>query len=267
MDIFQAIILGIVQGVTEYLPISSSAHLILLPWFFKWQDPGLAFDIVLHFGTLLAVLIFFWRQWLGIFFGFFKLVFGQKKWGENPDGRLAIYLFLATIPGAVIGWFFSNAAETIFRSPVLIASVLFIFSLVLWLADKEGSENSKNISQTKARKSFLIGLTQAVAIVPGVSRSGATISAGLFLGLDKKSAAKFSFLLAAPIIFGANVFKMAEILQAGFNGAFWVGIISAALSGFVAIWFLLKFVERRSYKIFVWYRILLALAIVTIYFL
>ncbi len=262
---FQSIVLGIIQGLGEFLPISSSAHLILAPWFFHWPDPGLSFDVALHTGTLLAVLVFFWRQWLELFVGFAKMLSGTKAWKENKEAKLLVFLVVATIPGAIFGYFLENPAEAAFRNPLLIALNMFVFGLILWWADRNGKEkvHTKDVS---LKQSVWIGLSQALAVIPGVSRSGSTIAAGLFLGLRKESAAKFSFLLSAPIILGASILKVPHLLKEGISAPLLLGVISAAVSGFIAIWFLLKLVQKRSYSIFVWYRILLALVILVVYF-
>lgn len=199
MDILQAAILGLVQGLGEFLPISSSAHLVLVPWLFNWEDPGLTFDIALHIGTLVAVVIYFWKDWLQLF----------RKGMTNArsrEGRLFWYLVLATIPGAVIGLFLEKKAETSFRNPVLIAIMLIVLGIVLYLVDRKSAKKieAENIS---LKASFLIGLSQALSIIPGVSRSGITMTTGLFLGLTREGAARFSFLLSAPIIFGAAIVK------------------------------------------------------------
>ena len=250
LSVWQAIILGAVQGVTEFLPISSSAHLVLIPWFLDWDYQGLAFDVALHFGTLLAVLAFFWREWLELLSGFLSWLAGKRKWAENREAKLFVFLAAATVPGALAGW--------------LIAVTLFIFALVLWQADRKG-RNEIHTREVSFWQSFFIGCFQALAILPGVSRSGATITAGLFLGLRKESAAKFSFLLATPIIFGAALVKAPEFLAAGFNWPLLAGILSAAGAGFLAIWFLMKLVQKRSYSVFVWYRIVLAAVILLLW--
>lgn len=262
---FQSIVLGIIQGLGEFLPISSSAHLILAPWFFNWPDPGLAFDVALHTGTLLAVVAFFWRQWLELLVGFWKLVNGTRIWKENKEARLLVFLVVATIPGAVFGYFLEGPAESALRNPLLIAFTMFGFGLILWWADRNGRKkvHTKDVSP---RQAFWIGLSQALAVIPGVSRSGSTIAAGLFLGLRKESAAKFSFLLSAPIILGASILKVPHLLEEGINTPLILGVTSAAISGFAAIWFLLRLVQKRNYSIFVWYRILLALVILAVYF-
>lgn len=259
MTILQAIALGLVQGLGEFLPISSSAHLVILPWMFRFSDPGLAFDIALHAGTLIAVAAFFFKDWLAIF----ASAFGSKKdFGKNYPKRTLWLLVAATVPGAIFGAALESKAETVFRNPLLIAGTLSAMGLILYLLDVRGKK-SKPLEKTSLKDAVLIGLSQAFAIIPGVSRSGATISAGLALGFDRKSAARFSFLLSAPIIFGATVLKIKYFFSPEFGLTEIVGIVTAALSGFLAIAWLLRFVEKSSYRIFFWYRLALAILMVS----
>jgi undecaprenyl-diphosphatase len=261
MTIFQAIIYGLVQGIGEFLPISSSGHLVLLPYFFHWQDPGLAFDVALHFGTLIALLAFYWKEWLAIVGALFN-----KNWFDSKYPRFFIlYLVFATLPGAAAGFFLGNYAEGALRNPLFIAFNLSFFGLLLYLIDKK-SDTYKNSEQLSAGGALIIGASQAIAIMPGVSRSGATVTAGRALGLDRGSAAKFSFLISAPIIFGAFALKSGDLLNSGLNAPIITGIISASLSGYFAIAFLLKFVQTSSYKVFFWYRLALAGLILLVYF-
>lgn len=260
MTIFQAIILGIIQGVGEFLPISSSGHLVLLPWLMDWQDPGLSFDVGLHLGTLVAVILYFWKDWLKIIGAGLKI--GNSS--EYPSTLLWI-LVLATIPGALAGMAFEEQAENLFRHPLIIAATLSIVGLILYLIDKK-SVQSKNLKEMDFKQGLLIGCAQAIAIVPGVSRSGATIIAGLSQGFDRLSAAKFSFLLSTPIIFGAVLIKVDDLLNNGLGSYEIVGIIAAAVSGYISIAWLLKFVARVSYKVFFWYRLILAIIIVMVWF-
>lgn len=265
MEVLQAIILGLVQGLGEFLPISSTAHLVLAPYFFDWKDPGLAFDVALHLGTLIAVITFFAKDWLNIF----KLAFkkNSKIQFDRQDDfneKTLWFLVLATLPGVLAGYFLEAKAETIFRSPLIIATALFLAGLVLYLADKY-LQHKKNFKHVSWKDALIIGLSQAVAIIPGVSRSGATITAGLFLGLSRSSAAHFSFLLSTPIIFGATVFKLPELLQAGIDWPIIIGVVISALSGYLAIKYLLLFVEKVGYRLFFWYRLGLSALIVIIY--
>src|ERR1700688_1168402 len=190
ISIFQAIILGTVQGLTEFLPVSSSAHLILVPWLLRWPEPGLAFDVVLHLGSLLALLAYYWRDWV------------EMGWsladGRQMPRRFLFFLVVASVPGAIIGILLEKQAETIFRSPVLIAATLAILGLLLWAADGMGSKKRK-IRDITFLDALFIGLSQALAIIPGVSRSGATITTARFLGIDRPDAPNFSFFMAPPI--------------------------------------------------------------------
>jgi undecaprenyl-diphosphatase len=262
METLQAIILGLVQGLGEFLPISSTAHLILAPYFFGWPDPGLVFDIALHLGTLIAVVGFFWKDWIEIFELAFKNQVPSSKFQVPNYGRNILWLLIiATIPGILAGYFLEVKAETIFRSPLIIAGTLFLAGLILYLADKY-LQHRKNLGQINWKDAIIVGLSQAIAIIPGVSRSGATITAGLLLGLSRQSAARFSFLLSTPIILGATIFKLPELLQNGINWPIILGVVVSALAGYLAIKYLLFFIEKVGYEIFFWYRTLLALVIV-----
>jgi undecaprenyl-diphosphatase len=273
MTIFQSIFLGIVQGLGEFLPISSSAHLIIAPWLFHFPDPGLSFDVALHFGTLVAVVAFFWRDWIEIFELAFKNEVQSSKFPpigrasktQNYSKKTLYFLIIATIPGAIFGYAFESQAETIFRSPLLIAFTLTALGLVLYLVDLY-HKHKKNILEMSWRDSFWIGLSQAVAIIPGISRSGATITTGLYLGLDRESAARFSFLLSTPIILGASVLKLPHLFALGFDPIVISGMLAAAVSGYAAIKYLLKFVQKGGYEAFFWYRLALAILILAVYF-
>lgn len=265
MDIFQAVILGLIQGLGEFLPISSSGHLILAPWVFGWEDQGLAFDIALHFGTLIAVVGFFWKEWFAIFAAFFGIHHKLCEERKYPPNFLPL-LVAGTIPGAFLGFLFEEKVETILRSPWVVVTSLAIFGGLLYLADLK-SKKSKEMNMITLKDTLLIGFAQALAIIPGTSRSGVTITVGLALGFGRKGAAKFSFLLATPIIFGAAMYKLKDLLGAGIGTPELVGIAVSAISGFLAIAGLLKFVEKVSYKVFFWYRIALAVVIALLIFI
>ncbi|MGE5580918.1 MAG: undecaprenyl-diphosphatase UppP [Bacillota bacterium] len=258
MSVFQAFILGLAQGLGEFLPISSSAHLILIPWLCQWPDPGLTFDVALHLGTLIAVVAYFWRDWLELIYHGF--IHGFK----TTEGRLFWFLVIASIPGAVIGFLLENEAETIFRGPLVIAAMLIIMGLVLYLADRLGAKRrrSQNIS---FGSSFMIGLSQALAIIPGVSRSGITIASGLFLGLTRQDAARFSFLLSTPIIFGAGILKLRHLPAHAFSLPFGIGVLTSAVVGFLVIGLLLRWLKKSSFLPFVWYRLFLGIAVITVF--
>lgn len=255
MDILQAITLGVVQGITEFLPISSSGHLVLVPWILGWEYQGTSFDVAVHVGTLFGVVAYFWRSWKGMIL---SLRVGYKK--DHFEQKLLFFIILATIPGAVAGYLLKDFAEEAFRSPEIVAASLTIFSFVILFAEKFGKK-IKDITHINWQKALLVGLFQAMAIIPGVSRSGATISAGLFLGLSRAEAARFSFLLATPIVFGAGIFKLPDMLRQGIDLSFMIGVVASAISGYFAIKFLFRFLEKASYMVFVWYRIILGLII------
>jgi len=255
MDILHAVILGLVQGVGEFLPISSSAHLVLVPWLLKWGYAGLTFDIALHFGTLFAVVIYFWKDWLHLLYrGFFK--------PKEPGGRLLWYLVLATIPGAVVGYMMEEFAEVFFRNPILIAGMLITMGVVLYVADGEGKKQI-DLEHITLKNSILVGLSQALAIVPGVSRSGITMSIALWLGMTREAAARFSFLLSAPIILGAALVKVPRVIAnpSMVDAGFLIGMAVAGVAGLAAISFLLRYIQTRSFLPFVIYRFGLAIVV------
>jgi len=259
MPVLHAIILGIVQGLTEVLPISSSAHLVIIPWFFKWRYQGLAFDVALHIGTALAFIGYFFPDWIAII----RSAFTKDKAYKN---NLFWLIVIGTIPGALVGLIFEKQAESIFRSPLLMAAMLVIFAIILWLADYFG-RRQQSIEQIDLKAAIAIGLAQMLALIPGVSRSGITITAGLFKGLSREEAARFSFLLATPIVIAAGVLKLHKLNISDLTFAFWTGVIFSAVSGFIAISFLLNFVKKSSLKFFVFYRIVLAIIILVIFFI
>ncbi|HBF39085.1 MAG TPA: undecaprenyl-diphosphatase UppP [Firmicutes bacterium] len=260
MTILQAFILGLAQGLGEFLPISSSAHLILIPWLFKWPDPGLPFDVALHIGTLLAVVAYFWRDWLTL------IRHGLGKGFKTQEGKMFWYLVIASIPGAVAGMLLEKKAETIFRSPLIIGIMLILMGVILFAADHLGSKRreSKNIS---FGQSLWIGISQGLAVIPGVSRSGITMSSGLFLGLTREGAARFSFLLSTPIIAGAGLLELKNLAGKMLNLPFMVGIVTSAVVGFLVIGFLLRWLRKSSFLPFVWYRLLLGVGIIFLFLL
>ncbi|MDQ5986418.1 MAG: Undecaprenyl-diphosphatase [Syntrophus sp. SKADARSKE-3] len=259
MSTLHAAILGLVQGLGEFLPISSSAHLVLIPWLFKWDDPGLTFDIALHFGTLIAVAIYFWKDWL-------ILVNKGLTDFRSTEGQLFWYLVAATIPGALVGFLLEKKAETIFREPVLIATMLILLGIVLYWADRR---SAKNIEMNKItfKTSLFIGLSQALAIIPGVSRSGITMTMGLLLGLTREGAARFSFLLSAPIILGASLVKLPHLISnpAEITTQFIIGMLVSFVTGFISIGFLLRYVQTKNFLPFAWYRFILGSLVIMIF--
>jgi undecaprenyl-diphosphatase len=262
MTPFQAIALGMIQGLSEFLPISSSAHLILAPWLFGWEDPGLAFDVALHFGTLLAVLWYFRMEWLTLIRAAFGIVTTGRI--ETPEKRRVVYLVIATIPGAIGGYLLQSRAESAFRSPQLIAIALIILGVVLWLVDKLVDQR-RILGEMRWVDALLIGLSQVIALIPGVSRSGSTITTARGLRFDRESAAEFSFLMSMPIIAAAVVLEGPKALaQGGLTGELMSGVFASAISGWLAISILMRYVSRHSYGIFAVYRIILGLAVLAV---
>ncbi|MEW6275784.1 MAG: undecaprenyl-diphosphate phosphatase [Bacillota bacterium] len=259
MSIGEAVILGIVQGLGEFLPISSSAHLVLVPWFAGWPYAGLTFDVALHIGTLLAVVGYFWRDWLVL------LADGLRR-APTVEGRLFWYVVVATIPGALFGYFLEEQAETVFREPFLIGLMLMLMGIVLYLVDSRAPKWRK-LGQIGLADSILIGVSQALAIIPGISRAGVTMTAGRFLGLEREAAARFSFLLSAPIISGAGLMQLSKITPSQVNAPFLTGIVVSAVVGFLSIGFLLRYLTRHSFVVFVWYRLLLGAVVILFAFL
>jgi undecaprenyl-diphosphatase len=259
MSLLQAIVLGIVQGLTEFLPVSSSAHLALIPWAFGWQDPGLAFDVSLHFGTLLAVLWFFSDEWIRLIRSALSIVTTRRL--DTPEKRRVVFLIIATIPGGIAGLLLERYAESYFRSPTLIAVVLIVLGLILWLADKVAPQQ-RSMDDMTWGQALALGVAQCFALVPGVSRSGSTITAGRALGFNRESAAVFSFLMSMPITAGAALKEVPKALQQhGLSAELLVGVLASALSGWLAITVLLRYVSRHSYGIFAVYRVLLGIGV------
>jgi undecaprenyl-diphosphatase len=285
MLILKAILLGLVQGLTEFIPISSSAHLVIIPWMFQWDDPALeslTFDVALHLGTLVALLLFFAKDWARLVrAGVISVV--ERKIGGDVDRKLAWFLVIASVPGGVIGLLFEHKIEAWFHpsegpiegsSMIIMALIIALLGGLLLLAERLAA-HSRRMNQISLRDSILIGIAQALAIFPGVSRSGSTITAGLALGLERETAARFSFLLSAPIVAGAglkSLFKMYKGIQTGaMTGSesvlFIVGFLTAAMSGYVCIKYLLRFLQKNPTNVFVYYRWVLALVVLTVAFL
>lgn len=268
MTPFQAVLLGVVQGLTEFLPISSSAHLVLVPWLFKFPDPGLTFDAALHLGTLLGIVAFLWRDWVKLLGSFFQ---SFKRWNLARDHNQALVwmILVGTIPGGIAGVLFEDLIEHRLRAPWLVAVLLMLMGMVLWIADR-AARKTKGIDQITWLEAIGIGLAQVLALAPGVSRSGITITAGLAAGLKREDAARFSFLLATPIIFGAGVFKVRHLVHGFPPGEalpFVLGVLSAAIVGYLAVWFLLRYLQKHTLNLFVWYRLLLGALVLVVFFL
>ena len=251
MTTAHAVALGLLQGLGEFLPISSSGHLIVVPWLLGWPPQGLAFDVALHLGTLGAVVAAFAGDWLRLVGSGLRGLAKRAPLAE-ADSRLLWLLLVATLPGAALGKLLEGWAETTFRSPALVAAMMALMGLLLLLADRRSGSTAAD--GMLLRDALLVGAAQAAALVPGVSRSGATISMALFLGYRRDEAARFSFLLAAPITFGAALLKVPHMLGSEDAGLALVGMGVAAVAGFASIRLLLGWVRTRDYRIFVVYR-------------
>jgi len=266
MQIYQAIILGIVQGLTELLPISSSAHLFILPWFFNWQIPE-SFDVALHFGTLLAIGIFFFMDWIKLIKGGYKSIIKKEK---SFEGRMFWYIVIATIPGGIIGFILDKYAESILTQPLIIAIALIVMGITLYIVDKN-AKNKTDYQNLSFKQTFIVGISQALAFIPGVSRSGITMTTGRALGIKREAVAKYSFMLSAPIVLAATVFKLNDFIDfflvADITGiiAFVLGVLVSFIVGIFVIKFLLEFLKKGSFKIFAIYRIIIGIIVIFVY--
>jgi undecaprenyl-diphosphatase len=268
MPLFQVFVLAVVQGITEFLPVSSSAHLALAPWILGWPDQGLTFDIALHLGTLLAVLGYFFRTWVQIVAHGFGL-----RWGADPElekNRALLWLLaLGTIPVAVFGYIFKEQAENVWReNHILIGGMLIAVGLVMWAAESAG-KRSKQMGEVRLKDAFGIGAAQALAIVPGTSRSGITMAAGLFRDLDRPAAARFSFLLATPAIAGAAVKAALDLAKHGgiapdMRLAFTLGVVVSAITGAAVIGLFLKYLQHGTLRFFIYYRIIFGIIVIAL---
>src|SRR5438874_2669354 len=265
MSVVQAIVLGIAQGLSEFLPISSSAHLILVPWLFGWQDPGLAFDVALHWGTLVAGLAILLKDWSRLFNA------GLMGGGWGSDRRLFWGLVISAIPAAIVGKLLDKWAESNLRAPLLIACTMAALGLILWYADRVGRK-SRDLAQMTIPRAFSIGVAQAAALVPGVSRSGATISLGLLEDFTREEIARFSFLMSTPIIFGAGLLKLPKMvhdMRAGEGDLTWAalaaGFLASAIVGAAVIRWMLDYLRRRTFAAFAWYRLAVAALVVVLW--
>ena len=258
MNALHATILGTIQGLTEILPISSSAHLILVPLFLRWPESGLTFDVALHLGTLVALVIYFWRDIIELVYNFLHGVSGRGM--HTPANRLPFYIIAATIPAAIAGKTLEGPVEDWFRhSPGLIALFLVGFALLLAFADTTGAKHWK-LERLTLGGALIIGLAQCLALIPGVSRSGITITAALLLGFNREAAARFSFLISLPIVAGAGILKVGHLFKhgipAGETRPLVIGVVTSAFFGYLSVAFLLRYVQRASLYPFVWYRLL-----------
>ena len=262
MTILQAIILGIVQGLTEFLPISSSGHLLIVPWLFNWhfllENPELnkTFDVALHLGTLFSLIAYFWRDIGRLLAAWARTIVHRKL--DSPEGKVAWLILVSTIPAAIVGVAFEDVIVTRLGQPWMTAVLMIVFGLVLWLVDHT-AKLDRDLDSLSWGGALIIGAAQALALAPGVSRSGITMVTGLLVRLDREAAARYSFLMSIPIIAGAAAYKGLQIAQdglpAGTSEPFAVGIASAAISGFAAIWFLLAYLKRHNFDLFVIYRL------------
>lgn len=264
MDLIQSIILGAIQGLTEFFPISSTAHLVLLPWFFSWKDQGLPFNVALHVGSLIAIIFYFWRDWILIGRDLLKSV-AERSFVGRPSGKIGMFLLIATVPGALSGFLFEEQAAGFLRNPLSIAFALSAFGVLLYISDRF-SRRDKSVEDMNLTDCIIIGLAQALAIIPGVSRSGITITGAMFRNFKRDEAARFSFLLAAPLIVGAGIFESRHLAYSDVVSVpFIAGFIASAVFAFLAIKYLLRFVRKSSYTLFVIYRLILAVLIVFMY--
>jgi undecaprenyl-diphosphatase len=261
---FQALLLGILQGLTEFLPISSSAHLILFPWFFNWDNPlidSLTFDVALHAGTLVAILWYFRKDWVEMIAGFFRVLVRRRM--DNFQEKLVVYIILSTIPAAIAGVLLEKTIESTFRNPGLIVFPLIIVSLLMTFAEKY-SQRIQPLPKLTLKDSLIIGFAQALALLPGVSRSGITITAGLLRGYEREAATRFSFLLSTPAIAGATILHLGHLprVVAAEWEIFAIGFASSGIIGYLAIAFLMRYLRQHTLNVFAGYRLILAAAVI-----
>ena len=269
--LLQALIMGIVQGLTEFLPVSSSGHLIIVPYLFGWDDAfitSLAFSVMLHLGTLIALLAYFGHDWLRIIPAGLAAI-RDRSFRGDPDRKLAWLLVASTIPAAIVGSLFSDFFETQIRQIELVAVTLIIGGVILWVADRIGGQ-SKTVDDVTFPVATGIGAAQALALIPGISRSGISISAGRFAGLGRPDAARYAFLMATPITAGAIVFEARKLISGESGvpvdvGALLVGMVASLVAGLLAIHFMLRYLRTRSLSIFVWYRFALAALVIVVW--
>ncbi len=269
MGILQAIVLGLVQGATEFAPVSSSGHLILVPWIFGWMligdtDVQKSFDVALHVGTLIGALIYFRHDVARYLGAWFRSIATRQM--STQDARIAWALVVGTIPGAIAGALFENVIQEKLGAPLLIALMLVAFALLLVIVDRR-ARSDRPFDSIGPKEGLLLGTAQALALQPGVSRSGVTITAARAMGLDRESAARFSFLLSLPIIAGAGAYKAVDLAQTGLQGhaaEFVAGMVASAISGFVVIWGVLRYLKRHDFMIFLWYRVAVAAVVLVL---
>ncbi len=273
MPIYQAVVLALVQAATEFLPVSSTAHLILVPWLFGWDDPGLLFDIAVHLGTLAAVLIYFAKTWVRLGF----LALGRRVLKPNPhepdydlyeNPHLFAFLVAATLPAGMAGLMFEDYVETTLRSPFVIGFMLVAIGWLIWWAERRGRFD-RDLGRVSFGDSMVIGCAQAVALIPGTSRAGITIAAALFRGLRRPAAARFSFLLTSPIIAGASCKAAYDAWGQGgiapeLQAPFAVGVLVSAVSGYAVIAFFLRYLQRATLRPFIYYRVIFGIIVLAL---
>ena len=262
MTVLQSIILGIVQGIGEFLPISSSAHLILVPFLLGWKESSMAFDIALHFGTLMAVLVIYFTEWWKLFIGAIRDLTVKKK-RRKKEGAMFWYLVVATIPAALVGFILDDIIEGFFRGQIwLIALFLAIMGVLIYAGDRWASKKYKNqevdFEDITMKQAFLIGCSQAFAVFPGFSRSGTTILAGRLMGLSREAITKFTFLLSVPIIAGATVLKVKDL---ELSMEVFIGVFTSFIVGVICIKFLLKYIKKHDFSVFAFYRVMIAIIV------
>jgi undecaprenyl-diphosphatase len=275
MPLYQAIILALVQALTEFLPVSSTAHLTLFPWFLGWQDPGLAFDVALHAGTLVAVVLYFLKDWLTLLLCGVGITYPADAPAEAvaQHRRLFWYLVIGTIPGGILGALFEHKIEENFRTPVVISLSMILVGLIMWYADVR-SRRTRPLEQSNIGDAVAIGSAQALALCPGVSRSGITITAGLFRGFTRDAATRFSFLLSTPLIAGAVLSHLPKLLKLHKAGGMdlplstlLISILVSGIGGYIVIAFFLRYLQTHTLKLFVVYRVLFGIIILVWWFL
>jgi undecaprenyl-diphosphatase len=280
VTVWQAIVLGIVQGLTEFLPVSSSAHLLVVPWLLGWESPGLAFDAALHLGTLAAVLVYFWRDLLAMALAFPRAVrrpYAILRSGDSADvmPRLALLIAIGTVPALIVGLLGEGTIDAVYHpggvapdAVIVAVAVASITLALLLLAAERTAQHVRGMASLTVRDGLIIGLAQTLALIPGVSRSGATITAGLFRDLTRVDAARFSFLLGVPIIAAAGAKGLIDTLTSGLDAGqlavFAIGVAVSALAGFVAIWGLLRYLQRATTAVFIVYRIVLGIVLIVL---
>lgn len=253
MTVLHALILGIVQGLGEFLPISSSAHLVLIPLLLRWNDPDITFDIALHMGSLLAVVVYFCKDWIRLF----RAVRHRQS---SDDKHIFCYLVVATFPAGLIGLALEKKAETVFRSPLLIGIMMIVMGILLYIADQK--RQLRNVDTLTIGDAIWIGLSQALAIIPGVSRTGSVMTTARFIGLTREDAARISFLMSAPILLGEGVLKLRYLTVAVVDLPFLVGVISAFIASIMSISFLLWYLKSSNFTLFVGYRLIFGVVVI-----